>query len=722
MSHHRCALALAGFVLVLAVSMSGAQTPPPVPTPEVQTTPSDQQPQPGDVEMPSPVPAAVQTAPSNQNPPPAGQLQVQGKGDLGQDIETNCHFNLSETDAKKIRKASACVANAIQVRKERLQLHYRLQAIKQAEAQVAADLTPITSTPRTVGSPNPAPNGGGSGVSPGSPAPGAKPVQNFVGGSLSGTPSTCITGNAISDPAFIRVHRDILTPQTSADDFGYRLGRRFVVYQVTIENGNKDYQFMLQDVSIDFSQQFGAAAGTYKYSASGQDLMLLRGVPEKGEDLDPRNKVLHVLQGIGSVAGAVSGLTSFADVMGPAVAVFNGSFLQGYTTIAPDHTSTQLNRLSDSAFTANTIIDKQRAKTIAMFIPVDELMSAQEQKQFRKDPYSFIGFDFVDGPLSQADICVDGTFIQAVTVAAPTLSSVTFGAGSSTVAGTDAVLNLTGANMVGGDTLLVVSGTPAATAPVTASADGKTGTSQAHLPADFDPTTTTFTLQSKSNATLSSGAGVKLQVAKPAAGPVAPTLIAATLEKTPAPAADSDAILDVTGTNLLDGDTTVLIGGAVAATPVLVKVSAGGKTGTATVHLPKDYVLGTTTATLQSKSTPAMKSAAVKLQVAAAAAPAGVVAPTLSAATLGKTPPPAADGYATLDVTGTNLVDGDTTVVISGAMAATPLPVKVNAGGKAGTATVHLPKDYVLGTTTATLQSKSTPAKKSAAVKLRVAP
>jgi hypothetical protein len=584
----------------LAGLRSFAETPPPAPTPAVQTA-------------------------SVSEPPTGRQAPAQITGEAVQDIEAKCGFSLTETDAKKIRKANLCVSKAIRVRQERLQLEYRLQETTRAETRTAQGVATLATELTLNESPAP-----GAGPAAGTPSSGATPVQNFVGGSLSGTPSTCVVGNGISNPSFIRVHRDILTPQTSADDFGYRLGHRFIVYQVTIENGNKDYQFMLQDVSIDFSRQFGADAGTYRYSASGQDLTLLRGVPEKGEDLDPRNKVLHVLQGIGSVAGAVSGLTSFADVMGPSVAVFNGSFLQGYTTIAPDHTSTQLNRLSDSAFTANTIIASQRAKTIAMFIPVDEVLSAADQKQFRKDPYTFIGFELggANGLLNQADICVDGTFIQSVTVTAPSLSSVAFGAGSSTAAGTDAVLDLTGTNLVGGDTILVVSsGTVPATAPVTAGADGKTGTAQVHLPTDFDSTTTAFTLQSKSNPTLNSGAGVKLQTAKPAAvvapaapvappaGIVAPTLTAATLEKTPAPAADSDATLDVTGTNMVDGDTTVVLSGA-APKSAPVKVNAGGTAGKATVHLPKDYLLGTTTATLQSKSTPAMKSAAVKLQVA----------------------------------------------------------------------------------------------------------
>jgi hypothetical protein len=602
MPQPRCTLALACFLLLPVVSNSSAQTPAPITAPQVQT---------------APVQAPIQE-----------QLQANAGGETVPDIEAKCGFSLTETNAKKIRKANLCVTKAIRVRQERLRLEYILEDTTRAETaatQSAATLAQSADFVESLAhSQNPAPAGAGGGGEASPTA--ATPIQNFVGGSLSGTPSTCLVSNAISNPAYIRVHRDILTPKTSADDFGYRLGHRFIVYQVTIENGNKDYQFMLQDVSIDFSRQFGAAPGTYRYSASGQDLMLLRGVPEKGEDLDPRNKVLHLLQGIGSVAGAVSGLTSFADVMGSSVAVFNGSFLQGYSTMAPDHISTQLNRLSDSAFTANTIIDQQRAKTIAMFIPVDEVLSEADQKQFRKDPYAFIGFGtgFANGLLNQADICVDGTFIQKVTVATPVLTSLAFHAGSSTTKNTDAVLDLAGANLVGGDTMLVVSGTVPATWPVTANADGKTGTAQVHLPSDFDQAKTTFTLQSKSNPALNSGAGVLLQAAKPApvvapvappAGIVKPTLTAATLEKTPAPAADSDATLDVTGTNLVDGDTTVEISGA-APTSASLTVNTAGTAGKATVHLPKDYVSGTTTATLKSKSTPAMMSAAVKLQVA----------------------------------------------------------------------------------------------------------
>jgi hypothetical protein len=208
-----------------------------------------------------------------------------------------------------------------------------------------------------------------------------------------------------------------MAPKNASDDFGHRLGRRFIIYQVTISNDNKDFQFLLHDVTVDLSTLFGFEPGSYLYSGSTQELTLLRGIPEKGQDLDPRNLTLHILQGIGSVAGGVSGLTPFSDVMGSSVAVFNGPFLQSFIGIAPDHTGTQLNRLSDSAYIVNTVIEKQRAKTIAIFIPEATMLTKAQQNEYWEDPNFFLQ----TFPLDQADVCVDGAFIT--TIAPPTLTS-----------------------------------------------------------------------------------------------------------------------------------------------------------------------------------------------------------------------------------------------------------------------------------------------------------
>src|SRR5207237_1029795 len=81
----------------------------------------------------------------------------------------------------------------------------------------------------------------------------------------------------------------------------------------------------------------------------------------------------------------VSGLTDFSDTMGSAVAVFNGAFLQAFVGIAPDHTATQLNRLSDTAFSSNSVVDKLHAKVFAIFIPASFFLDKHEQNRFWKN-------------------------------------------------------------------------------------------------------------------------------------------------------------------------------------------------------------------------------------------------------------------------------------------------------------------------------------------------
>jgi len=148
------------------------------------------------------------------------------------------------------------------------------------------------------------------------------------------------------------------------------------------------------------------------FLASSRDLDVLRGVPEKGQDYDPRNLTLHILTGLGSVAGGVSGLTAFSDVMGSAVSVFNGAFLQAFVGILPDHTATQLNRLSDQAFASNTLVDKLHTKVFAIFIPQSLVLSASNQKTFWSKPR-----DLLNGvPLDQVDVCVDGSLVTEVTI------------------------------------------------------------------------------------------------------------------------------------------------------------------------------------------------------------------------------------------------------------------------------------------------------------------
>src|ERR1019366_5530538 len=147
--------------------------------------------------------------------------------------------------------------------------------------------------------PPPARNSAAPPPPPGAPPPAGVSQSAQAGVSVSTTPSACSKEGGATNNPLIRVHRVLMAPKNASDDFGYRLGRRYLTYQVTISNDNKDYQYLIHDVSLDLSPLFNAPSGTYLYAASSQDLTLLRGIPEKGQDLDPRNLTLHILQGIG---------------------------------------------------------------------------------------------------------------------------------------------------------------------------------------------------------------------------------------------------------------------------------------------------------------------------------------------------------------------------------------------------------------------------------------
>ena len=489
-------------------------------------------------------------------------------------IKTACKVNDSETDPKKINKQLDCVTRAVAAQRRKIVVERTLRSTVNQALGVSAPPTPPAPRPPVR-----------SGVVP--PATGAPPpaVQQEVqapqgnqGASASGTPSSCGKGTGTNNP-LIRVHRALMAPKNAADDFGRRLGRRYVIYQVTISNDNKDYQYLIHDVSVDLSALFGADPGAYLYAGSSQELSLLRGIPEKGQDLDPRNLIYHVLQGIGSVAGAVSGLTVFSDVMGSSVAAFNGPFLQSYVGIAPDHTGTQLNRLSDSAYITNTVVDKQRAKTIAIFVPEATILSPSQQKQYWNNPYGFLQTLNLD----QADVCVDGAFIT--TLPAPTLTSAVLtprAADAQLGPNVQATLTVQGTNLTAGDTQIVGLGPTVALSTAT----GTAGSVDLTLPGNYIAGMPVH-LISASNPTLTSAT---IPTTATAASSAAPTLSSAVFSPTSAGAKlgpNVKATLTIQGTNLIAGDTQVIGLGA----PITL-ATVSGNTGSVDVTLPANYTTG----------------------------------------------------------------------------------------------------------------------------------
>lgn len=207
---------------------------------------------------------------------------------------------------------------------------------------------------------------------------------------------------------YIRVYQSLLDPKVVSDTFGKRLAKRFIVIQVTIGNRSRDYQYLIHDISVEFPE--GTINNNRSFDLSSSELSMLRGVAERGQSMGLRNLTIRILRGIGSTAAAISGITAFHDFYSPSVAAFNGPTINAMTDIFPDFTINQMNRLNDSAYASNSVVPKQQARVVAIFIPVRLYLTQDEQDKFWDEPTALWG----QLELRDLEIRVDGDFITEV--------------------------------------------------------------------------------------------------------------------------------------------------------------------------------------------------------------------------------------------------------------------------------------------------------------------
>lgn len=201
----------------------------------------------------------------------------------------------------------------------------------------------------------------------------------------------------------IKVTRSLMSPKNVSDAFGRRIGKRYIALQITVANRNAEYQWLITDASVDMARIIGymgkscaqraqslieLTAKSANPTLTGADLTVLRGVAEKGQNYDPRNLSVRVLQGTGTIAAGLLGVTMFGPAFAPSVAAFNGPLITAVQRIFPDETINQMNRLNDSAYGANLLVPKQQSKVMVVFIPVATLLNSDEQKKFYADPNS----------------------------------------------------------------------------------------------------------------------------------------------------------------------------------------------------------------------------------------------------------------------------------------------------------------------------------------------
>ncbi len=354
----------------------------------------------------------------------------------------------------------------------------------------------------------------------------------------------------------VRVYRSVLDPKDVRDIFGTRIAKRFIVVQVTVTNRSKDYQFLIHDISLDATLlagglTFGSAEGpVIVHSEEGSvELHLLRGVAEAGQSGDPRNRALRFLRGAGTVAAGLIGVTDFGSSYAPSVAMWNGPLVSAFTEVWPDMTVNQLNRLNDSAYTSNTIVPKQQAKVMAVFVPQSIFLKKDQRTHFWREPSDFAA------EMLRARWYVDGAFIQEVQDLAPTLTTVTvddsamknFQNDKPEVKG-----SIAGKYLSGTDIKLLNSDLPGVSIRV-----------------DGTPTDSQLNFVINSDAPVAPGKVLKFGVSKKGQDTVKETDLAITysaaaptLTKVDPPTAmqgDQDKVLTLTGTNFFRGDTQVTV-------------------------------------------------------------------------------------------------------------------------------------------------------------------
>lgn len=261
-------------------------------------------------------------------------------------------------------------------------------------------------------------------------------------------PTVCVNHD---QEVCIQVRIGVMAPQIVADTFGKRIAENFVAVQVTVGNHDKDFQYLINDVSLWFeankiftpvqpAPSFRApnspAAAPSDFFFSSAELSLLRGVAERGQGQDRRNKTLRFFRGIGTIAAGLIGVASFGPSYPKSVAIFNGPVINAFSEAFPDYTINQMNRLSDSAYTANTLVPAKHSKVMVAFIPQAIFMSRAQRKLFWDEPTALYP-DPVSGNCTtegikqcvdfrRITVYVDGDFITEVSNMAPTVSDVQF--------------------------------------------------------------------------------------------------------------------------------------------------------------------------------------------------------------------------------------------------------------------------------------------------------
>jgi hypothetical protein len=260
--------------------------------------------------------------------------------------------------------------------------------------------------------------------------------------------------NTDDDPP-VETRRVILDPRVVSDDFGKRIAKSHLAMQVTVANNNKEMDLIILHAAFDLTKALSqqriatfqqnvkevndrlSLQGGARYSSkntaktSSVDLALLQGVAQKGQNFDARNQLYRAILAIGTVGAGLVGVAGLGPVLPRAVAAWTGPVITSFNSLFPDLTVDEVIRLNDRAYTANTLVPREKSKVFVVFLPLDLIMTDSEKKEYWKHPSEFLSLANATGTaldFSQIEVEVTYKFIMALNDVPPMITDVVFAA------------------------------------------------------------------------------------------------------------------------------------------------------------------------------------------------------------------------------------------------------------------------------------------------------
>jgi uncharacterized Zn-binding protein involved in type VI secretion len=181
--------------------------------------------------------------------------------------------------------------------------------------------------------------------------------------------------------------------------FGKEVAQNYAVVEVIISNRDTKASLVVHSVFLDYSKWLlsgtsnanrkplsgldPSQAATISSQVASIESRLVRGELLDAQQWTARNWTIRTLTFLGTTAVAFE--FPFSTDVAKGIGAFNGTVVPGASTLWPDGTVNQINRISDFGFQTNKIIPKQSSDILVAFFPIDRFLTKGFRDEFLKD-------------------------------------------------------------------------------------------------------------------------------------------------------------------------------------------------------------------------------------------------------------------------------------------------------------------------------------------------